>query len=392
MDPRQNPFAPGAGSRPPELAGRDDVIERAAVAIDRIRAGRSARSFIYYGLRGVGKTVLLNRIMNDADARGFSTIMLEAPEGRSLPSQLAPHLRSLFLRLNRGKLAKDIFSRSLKALASFVKTVKIKYHDVEVGLDAVPEVGLADSGELELDLQDLLRTAGEAAKQAGTAIVIFIDELQYIEQKELAALITALHHTGQKELPVTLIAAGLPTLLGEMGRAKSYAERLFEFVSIGPLEPRDAILALRRPIEAEGKTIDEDAVQLIVSTTERYAYFIQEWGKHAWNQAEAGRITYGDAEYAEMTALPDLDASFFRVRFDRLTPAEKDYLFVMAGLGEGTRRSGEIAAKIGKRVTAVASTRDSLIKKGMLYSPAHGDIAFTVPMFDGFLKRILPTA
>lgn len=390
MDPRRNPFAPGAGTRPPELAGRDEVIERASIALDRIRAGRAARSFIFYGLRGVGKTVLLSRIMGDAEANGFATVMLEAPEGRSLPSQLAPHLRALFLRLNRTGKAKDMFERSLKALAGFVSAVKVKYQDVEVGIDAAPEKGLADSGDLELDLRDLVQTAGEAAKQAGTAIVIFIDELQYFEENELAALITAIHHANQNQLPITVIGAGLPPLLGQLGRAKSYAERLFEFVPIGALSLLAVQEALRKPIEAESAVIDEEAISQIYLDTEGYPYFLQEWGKHAWNAASGNTITGDVVALVGSDIFAELDASFFRVRFDRLTPVEKDYLHAMAQLGDGDHRSGEIAAQLHRPVSAVSPIRNSLIKKGMIYSPAHGDTAFTVPMFGGFLMRTLP--
>jgi AAA ATPase domain len=389
MDPRRNPFAPGAGHPPPELAGRDDIIERASIALDRIMGGRAARSFIFYGLRGVGKTVLLNRIMNDADGLGFATVMLEAPEGRSLPSQLAPHLRALFLRLNRTGKAKDLFDRSLKALAGFISAVKVKYNDVEVSMDVKPESGLADSGDLEIDLRDLVQAAGEAARAAGTAIVIFIDELQYFEEKELGALITALHHASQKQLPVTLLAAGLPTLLGQMGRAKSYAERLFEFVPVGPLNNWAVEVALRKPVEAAHAKITNAAIEEIRKETEGYPYFVQEWGKHAWNSAVGDTINTDDSSNATFDALAELDASFFRVRFDRLTPAEKEYLHAMAHLGVGSHRSGEIAAALQKPVSSCAPVRNSLIKKGMIFSPAHGDTAFTVPLFDGFLLRNL---
>lgn len=389
MDPRKNPFSPGAGYPPPELAGRDSIIERSAIALDRIRSGRGARSFVFYGLRGVGKTVLLNRIMIDAEARGFAVVMLEAPEGRSLPSQLAPHLRALFLRMNRLGKAKDLFERSLVALSGFISSVKLKYDDVEVSLDVSPEKGLADSGDLEIDLKDLFQTAGEAARKSDTAIVLFIDELQYFEEDELAALITALHNASQRQLPITVIAAGLPPLLGQMGRAKSYAERLFEFVHIDSLDFEAAKDALKKPIESEGATITEHAIQNIHDVTKGYPYFLQEWGKHAWNMAKSETITGDDTVAVIDDALAELDASFFRVRFDRLTPSEKEYLHAMAILGEGSHRSGEIAEQLNKAVSAVAPIRYSLIKKGMIYSPAHGDTAFTVPLFDGFLRRNL---
>lgn len=390
MDPRQNPYSPGAGSQPPELAGRDALIERAAIALDRIRQGRAARSFVFYGLRGVGKTVLLNRIRDEAEGRGFSAVHIEAPENRSLPSILAPNLRAVLLRLSHKDRARDIIQKGLRAVAGFANALKVKYADIEFGFNLPVEPGLADSGDLELDLKDVLEAAAQAARQCDTAIVLFIDELQYVAEEQLAALITALHSASQKQLPITMIAAGLPQLLGQMGRAKSYAERLFEFVPIDRLDEHAAKAALCRPAEKENVIFEADAVAEIIAETEGYPYFLQEWGKHAWNSAIANRILLADARNATTDALAELDASFFRVRFDRLTPMEKQYMRAMASLGPGPHRSGDIAARLGKKVTTVAPVRNSLIAKGMAYSPAHGDTAFTVPLFDGFLKRTLP--
>jgi AAA ATPase domain len=390
MDPRRNPFSPGAGTQPPELAGRDEVIERAAVALDRIRSGRAARSFVFYGLRGVGKTVLLNKIRAEAEGRGFFTLHIEAPEGRSLPSLLAPLLRSLLLRLSKIEKAKAAAQKGLRAVASFVKAIKLKYADFDFTFDFPEEAGLADSGDLELDLKDLLETAAKAAKASDTAIILFVDELQYVPEVQLAALITALHSASQSQLPITLVAAGLPQLLGQMGRAKSYAERLFEFVPIDRLDQKAARLALSKPVSNEGAAFDDDALLEVISQTSGYPYFIQEWGKHAWNIAHENQIRLQDARTATEFALAELDASFFRVRFDRLTPAEKQYMRAMASLGPGPHRSGDVASKLNKKVTAVGPVRNSLIEKGMAYSPAHGDTAFTVPLFDGFLKRTMP--
>src|SRR5260370_35508364 len=229
MDPRKNPYAPGAGTPPPELAGRDDLIERAAIALDRIRAGRAARSLILHGLRGVGKTVLLNRIELDAGARGFSTVKIEAPEERSLPALLSPALRTALLRLNRVQATKAGVQRAFKALAGFAKALKVKYQDIEVGLDFETELGLADSGDLDTDLTDLLAIVAAAAAERHTAVVFFIDELQYVRQQQLASLIMALHRASQNQLKITMVAAGLPQLIGQTGRAKSYADRLFEY-------------------------------------------------------------------------------------------------------------------------------------------------------------------
>jgi hypothetical protein len=391
MDPRTNPYAPGAGTPPPELAGRDNAIEQAAVALDRIREGRAARSLIFYGLRGVGKTVLLNRIRVDAEARGILAVRMEAPEERSLPALLAPPLRAALLRLDRGQAIKAAGKRALSALAGFISSLKLKYQDIELGMDASPEKGLADSGDLDTDLGDLMAAVGEAAAERKTAIVLFLDELQYVPEYELAALIMALHSaTSQNQLPVTMVAAGLPQLLGRMGRAKSYSERLFEFVSIGRLDANAATAALCVPAEKEGETFAPDAIAEILRQTQCYPYFLQEWGKHSWNVAERSPINFADAQDANQRAIAELDASFFRVRFDRLTPSEKRYMRAMAELGPGPHRSGEVAELLRKKVTGTAPTRNALISKGMIFSPSHGDTAFTVPLFDGFMKRTIP--
>ena len=390
MDPRQNPYAPGAGTPPPELAGRDELIGRAAVALDRIRAGRSARSFIFYGLRGVGKTVLLNRIRLDAEARGIASVRVEAPEERSLPALLIPALRATLLRLSRGELLKDGLLTGMRALASFTKALKVKYRDIEFSIDADPETGLADSSDLDTDLTDLLLTLGRAAGERDTALVLFIDELQYVPEEQLASLIASLHASSQEQLPITMVAAGLPQLVGRTGDAKSYAERLFEFAPVDRLDDDNARDALIVPASKERVAFDADAVSEVLHQTSGYPYFLQEWGKHTWDVADVSPIKLDDARRATTAALAELDASFFRVRFDRLTPTQKRYLRAMAELGPGPHRSGDIAHVLNRKVTTVAPIRNSLIAKGMVYSPAHGDTAFTVPLFDDFMKRIIP--
>jgi hypothetical protein len=389
MDARRNPFAPGAGTPPPELAGRDALLLRNAVALDRIRMGRAARPSILYGLRGVGKTVLLSSMRDAAEGEGMTIVAIEAPENRSLPGILVPALRAALLRLDRMKQASASVRRALAALAGFAK-LKVKYDDLEVALDFEPEQGLADSGDLEADLADLIVAVGEAAKERASAVILVIDALHYVPEKQLAALISALHRAAQKQLPITMLAAGLPQLLGQMGQAKSYAEQLFEFVSVGPLDEAAARNAIRLPVEREAEQIDDAALDAIVAQTQGYPYFLQEWGKHGWDAADASPITADDIEAATRSALAELDASFFRVRFDRLTPAEKRYLRAMAGIGPGPHRSGDVADALGVKVSSVAPTRNSLIAKGMLYSPAHGDTAFTVPLFDAFMRRVMP--
>lgn len=390
MDPIRNPFSPGAGTPPPELAGRDELRQTLHVAVERAKLGRPAKSVMLVGLRGVGKTVLLDQIRMDAEAAGTHTIRIEAPEGRSLPALLAPQLRQALLRLSQIEAAKEFAVRGLRALAGFASKLKVTFHDIEVGLDFDPEPGLADNGDLEHDLQALLEQAGLAAKSAGTALAMFIDELQYVEEPQLAALITAIHRTEQRRLPVILVGAGLPQLRGRMGNAKSYAERLFDFPEIGPLSADAARRAIEKPLADEGVTINKDALEKILAVTEGYAYFLQQWGYHTWRTADSSPIDADDVDQASTTAIAALDESFFRVRFDRLTPKEKKYLRAMAELGAGPHRSGDIADCYGADVSSLAPTRSALIAKGMIWSPAHGDTAFTVPMFDQFMHRIMP--
>lgn len=360
------------------------------MALERVRRGLPTKSIIMVGLRGVGKTVLLDRMREDAEATGIQTLRIEAPEKRSLPALIAPELRQALLRLSRIEKASALARRGLRALAGFARALRFKFNDIEVGLDQEPEPGLADNGDLEHDLQALLEAAGETAKEAGTALVLFIDELQYVEEPQLAALITALHRCTQRRLPITLVGAGLPQLRGRMGKAKSYAERLFEFPQIGALDSSAARTAIAKPAQAQGVEVEKPALDEIVGRTGGYAYFLQEWGKHAWDCAPASPISLKDVELATVSVIAALDESFFRVRFDRLTAAEKKYLRAMAELGPGPHRSGDIARKLKREVTALGPTRNQLIAKGMIWSPSHGDTAFTVPLFDEFMRRIMP--
>jgi hypothetical protein len=390
MDPIRNPYSPGAGSPPPELAGRDKVRDQAHIAMARIQIGNPAKSVLMVGLRGVGKTVLLDKIRQDADARGMQTISVEAPEGRSLPAMLAPQLRLALLRLSRVQQAKAMAEKGLRALAGFAKALKFKFRDIEVGLDFDPEPGLADNGDLQGDLTALLEHVGNAAKSANTTLVIFIDELQYVAQDQFAALISALHKCSQLQLPLTVVGAGLPQLRALAGQAKSYAERLFDYPTIGPLSAEDAALAITKPAHERHVEFTVEAVAAIIEKTHGYPYFLQEWGKHSWDVAQSSPITEADVIAASTQAIAALDESFFRVRFDRLTPAEKSYLRAMAELDAGPHRSGDIADTLGRLSSSLGPVRSSLIAKGMVWSPTFGDTAFTVPLFDEFMKRIIP--
>ena len=390
MDPIRNPFSPGAGSPPPELAGREGILEQARVLFGRVLAGRPEKSLLLTGLRGVGKTVLLNEIERIAAGQGFRTILVEAHEGKPLAVLLAPHLRRLLFELDRLRGAGDKVRKGLGVLRSFIGTIKVKVGDLDIGLDIEPEPGSADSGDLEVDLPNLFVAVGEAAQERGVAVAILIDEIQYFSADELSALIMAMHKMQQRQLPLVLVGAGLPILPGLAGESKSYAERLFSFPAVGPLSEADAGQALQDPVRAEGVEFEPEALREIFRLTQGYPYFLQEWGYQAWNRADASPISASVLREASAVVLQRLDENFFRVRFDRLTPREKTYLRAMAELGEGHYRTGDIADKLGVKITTLGPVRASLIRKGMVYSPSHGEMAFTVPLFDAFMRRAIP--
>ncbi len=387
MNPLRNPFSPGAGASPPELAGREKVIEAATIALHRIRRGKPEKSQMLLGLRGVGKTVLLNKISDLAENLGYQVVMLEAPEGQRLAQYLAPALKSALLRLSKVEKAKDYASRAIGALRGFASAFKVSVGEVDV---TVTEAPAADSGNLEIDLPELLLAIGQAAKAADSSVALLVDEVQYLDEEDLRALIVALHRIAQRGLPLVLFGAGLPQVAALAGEAKSYAERLFDYPAIGALADDAARRAVREPIRDEGADIEAEALDRIVAVTHGYPYFLQEWGKHSWNQAPKSPITAADVDAASASATDALDKSFFRVRFDRLTPREQDYLRAMAELGPGPHRSGAIAEALGSTVERVGPLRSGLIRKGMVWSPAHGDTAFTVPMFDEFMRRAIP--
>ncbi|PUE45557.1 ATP-binding protein [Limnohabitans sp. 2KL-51] len=391
MNPITNPYNPGAGTPPPELAGRNELREKVRICIERLRIGNSAKSLILVGLRGVGKTVLLDRMRLDAEGTGIQTLRIEAPENKSLPAMLAPELRKALLRMSTIESAKEVSQRALRALAGFAKGLKLKFADIEVGFDYAPEPGLADNGELESDLTALLVQTGEAAKAAGTVMVMFIDELQYVKESQFAALISALHRCAHLRLPITLVGAGLPQLLALAGEAKSYSERLFEYPQVDKLNTSAAMDALRKPAQQLGVHYTDDAALAIVEKTQGYPYFLQEWGKHTWDVATTSPITLDVVKTATQLTIAGLDESFFKVRLERTTPSERRYLRAMADLGPGPHRSGDIANQLLKTVSTQAPVRSSLIRKGIVWSPTHGDTAFTVPLFHEYLLRTVPT-
>ena len=385
MDAVRNPFAPGAGSKPPELAGREVILQDAHTAIQRALIGKSSRSQILLGLRGVGKTVLLSTIEEMAETAGHLTSSIEAPEGKALSELLVPKISQALRKLSISENAKAKAHKALRALRSFASAFKLSYGVTSISVD--PEVGVADSGDMEADLPELFVRIGEAAKAAGKAWTLLIDEVQYLRPEDLAALIVALHRVSQKGLPVLFFGAGLPQVAALSGDAKSYAERLFHFPAVGALGAEAAKFAIQQPIEDEGGKIRADAINEIVSKTKGYPYFLQEWGYQCWNLADGPCISAEDAANAEGEAIKRLDDGFFKVRFDRLTPKEREYVIAMATLGEGPYRSSDVAAALNETPQSLGPRRAQIISKGMIYSPSHGDIAFTVPMFNEYLIR-----
>lgn len=384
-----NPFSPGAGSPPPELVGRDGVLEDAKILLGRVRNKRSEKSLLLTGLRGVGKTVLLNEIEHLARQDGYRTILIEAHDGKSLAALLAPHLRNLLFELNRFAGVSHKAKRALTVLKSFISAIHLKVGEIEIGVDLETEPGVADSGDLEIDLPELFVAVAEAAAERQVTIAIFIDEIQYLSTSELSALIMAMHKMQQRIYPIVLIAAGLPILPALAGDSKSYAERLFNFPEIGPLSKKDAIQALQNPVQETNVIFEKKALDRIYQLTLGYPYFLQEWGYQAWNYATTSPISLQVIKNATQTVLKRLDENFFRVRFDRLTPREKLYLRAMAESDAQTYRTNDIAKILGKRIHELGPIRSSLIKKGMVYSPSYGDMAFTVPLFNEFMRRAI---
>ncbi len=390
MDPVRNPFSPGAGAPPPELVGRGEVLEQARILVERVKQGRPEKSILLTGLRGVGKTVLLNEIKRRAQASGYRTLAVETPEERSLIASLVPQLRGLLFELDRLAGIGMKARRALSVLKAFVSAVRVRYGELELGLDLEPEKGVADSGDLEADLPDLFVVIAEAAKEKQVPVGLLIDEIQYLNEEELRALIMAMHKLQQEQLPFILVGAGLPTLPSLAGKAKSYAERLFSFPVIGALARPEAVQAIRGPVRAAGLEIESAALDEIYRLTKGYPYFLQEWGYESWNRAEESPITLKDVKAATATVIRKLDEGFFRVRFDRLVPSEKKFLRAMAELGPGPHRTGDVANRLKVLVTSLGPVRANLISKGMIYSPEHGKLAFTVPLFDEFMKRAMP--
>lgn len=386
MDPKKNPYTPGAGIPPRDLVGRDELLTQMEIEMHRTLNRLHGSSAFLVGLRGVGKTVLLKRLVRNSEEMGYVSVYVEAPETGVFTAQLATKFRKAILSLQQNLRSKTK-SIAMGVLGNFVVTFP---EGISVRIDPNAPAGKADSGVLAEDLADLVVAAGMEVAEQGKGLIIAVDEVQYLKEEELAAVIVAIHRANQEELPVIFIGAGLPLLPRLVGEAKSYSERLFQFYDVNDLAPDAAKEALTGPVESAGGNIEEAALEQLVAVTRCYPYFIQVWGRHTWDAAFGDTITAEDVAAAEPLAIASLDDSFFRVRMDRLTPVEVKYLRAMAELGPGPHRTGDIANELSVEATSVAPRRAALIHKGMLYSPSHGEIAFTVPMFDEFLRRILP--
>lgn len=391
MDPFLNPFAPGAGSRPPELAGRDAILEGAKIACGRALRGRAARSMMLLGLRGTGKTVLLSEIGRIAEADGLLVSKVEAPEETNLANLLFPEMRKVARSLSGSEAAKHYAGRALSGLRNFAAVFKIEVGGVGIGVEPALEPGLAESGDLQHDLPDIFGQIGRAAQSAGKGWLLLIDEVQYLSEADLAGLIVALHRMSQDGLPIVFVGAGLPQVARLAGDAKSYAERLFSYPPVGALDKEAASKAVTIPIKDEGAGISEDAVDRIFEITEGYPFFLQELSSFSWNNAEGPEIHENDIIASYNETVRSLDEGFFRVRLDRLTKAEVHFVNSMASLGDGPYQFSDVAKAMSRDPKSLGPARASIISKGMIYSTDHGYLDFTVPLFADFVRRQHPS-
>ena len=393
MDPLRNPFAPGAGFPPPELAGRDQILQDVEISCARAILGRNARSFMLLGLRGTGKTVLLNKIGDNAETRGFLISKIEAPENENLPHLIYPELQRVLRTLSNMEAAKNAAHQGLRGLRNFASIFEIKIAGLEVGVKPDPapkqgsEPGLADSGNLEFDLPAIFEAIGRAAKAAQKGWIILLDEVQYLSKEDLAALIVSIHKMSQLQLPVIFVGAGLPQVARLAGEAKSYAERLFLFPKVKALDPQSSADAIIKPILEEEASIHPSAVEFIIKKTNGYPFFLQEWASNAWNIAVGPQISLEDVNASYKQTISSLDESFFQVRLDRLTKSEIRFVKTMASLGDGPYAMADIAKLYDRTPQSLGPTRNTIIHKGMIYSTEPGWIDFTVPLFADYLRR-----
>lgn len=389
MDPVKNPFAPSAGRRPPKIAGRDSIIDVATTAVQRALLNKHARPIMLLGLRGTGKTVLLNEFQKVAEQSGALVSKIEAPEGASLSRLIVPEMRKVLRSLSGVEAAKHMAVRGLRGLQNFASKLKLEVGGIGIGIEGAsePEPGLADSGDIQFDLPDLFETLGMAARSARKAWLLLIDEVQYLSAEDLSALIVSLHRVSQSELPIAFAGAGLPQVARLAGEARSYAERLFVYPPVDALDRDSAAIALSRPIEKEGAQIAPDALEAMVDTTRGYPFFLQEWGSAVWEAAPGPLIVLQDVNRTHEQVVTSLDNGFFKVRLDRLTRTETEFVAAMATLGDGPYLLAEIAKVLNRKPSSLGPARASIISKGMIYSAEHGYLAFTVPLFADFMRR-----
>jgi hypothetical protein len=387
MDPRKNPYAPGAGTKPPALVGRDSQLESFEILLERLENGYTEQSMIITGLRGVGKTVLLDEFRIRAEARDWATVEWEVEKSTAFREKMSAQVRRALLQIAPKARWRDRARKAASILKSFTLTFNPDgAMTAGLGVDAL--AGSADSGNLSEDLTDLFVALGDAARELGKGVIFLLDEVQYLKPDQLEALIAALHKCTRRALPITLVGAGLPQMPKLAGEAKSYSERLFRFPRIGELDPgsdaRDAVVV---PAQALGVAYDPAAVDYIIEYTQGYPYFLQEYGKIVWDESSSSPISLDDAAAVLPLVEAKLDEGFFRVRAERTTELELKYLFAMAELGPEPQRASEVARRIDRTTEQAGPIRSRLIDKGLLYTPGHGLAAFTASRFDKYMIR-----
>jgi hypothetical protein len=391
MESLTNPYTPGAGAPPPALSGRDDELEAFRLAIARLSEGRHENSLILYGLRGVGKTVLLGEMERIAETSGWQTVSIEVRAGADFMQTLA---RALIQVTRKLRPASSSARRAIEAVRRAVASLEVTYSERgwSLSVKAEPEEGVADSGDIEADLGEVLLAAAQAAREADSGIALFIDEMQLMPRRELEALVAAFHQASRLGVPLCLAGAGLPQLPGVIAAAKTYAERLFTFRRIDNLTDAAAREALELPAEESGGvTFEPGAVSQVLERSRRYPYFLQVYGKRVWDAAPDSPITAADVDAVIPDIQEELDTGFFHVRWEKATGKERDYMRAMAALGDGPQATSAIVERLGrKRLSDLSPQRDSLIKKGLIYAPDHGLVDFTAPLFADYVRRTYP--
>jgi hypothetical protein len=383
MDPIANPYTPNAGSRPPELAGRDAELRQFEILTGRLKRGASEQSMIVKGLRGVGKTVLLNAFENQAESQDFLTYYHELTPESVLAQEITRDCEKALTRLSVSERMGNKIRESLRHMRT-IRLTGPEGFGLEVDLKG------ADEGDVTSDLTDVFLQLGEAATSKNRGVVFLLDEIQFADETHFRALISALHRATQRNLPITIAAAGLPQIPRLTGEARSYAERLFTFPTIGNLDDEAARAALTEPARHQSVEVAPEAVARALAWTAGYPFFIQQLGKHAWNAAQESPISLADVETAIPSAREALDSSLYEVRVQRATPAERRYMRAMAELGSGPYRSGAVGNKLGKSSAALSQLRDRLIGKGLIYATEDfGHLDFSVPRFDEFMRRYM---